>query len=205
MPETTANPLVVLASRNRKKSAEIAELLKPHRVDLVGVAEFPNVPEVIEDGETFADNAAKKASETARFLSQWAIGEDSGLMVDALNGKPGVYSARFSGENATDETNNAKLIAELATVPTEKRGAHYVCHVAVADPSGVIRLHVEATCNGRIIVEARGSNGFGYDPYFLIPELHRTFGELAPIVKQQISHRARAFQRLIPRLVQVLR
>ena len=137
-------------------------------------------------------------------MKRWAIGEDSGLRVDALKGAPGVYSARYSGPNATDDANNAKLIEDLQGVPTEKRGAEYVCHVAVSDPDGNIRLRIEATCRGRIGTEPRGTNGFGYDPYFIIPEYHATFGELSPLVKQVLSHRARAFRRLIPQLVKVL-
>lgn len=201
---TTSFPVVVLASRNAKKCDEIRALLAPYGVPLKGVHEFENVPDVVEDGESFAENAAKKAAETARHVGHWAIGEDSGLRVDALQGRPGIYSARFSGPDATDESNNARLIQELEGVPPERRGAEYVCHVAVADPQGNIRLNVEATCRGRITNEARGTNGFGYDPYFEIVEYHRTFGELSPLVKQQLSHRARAFARLIPRLVQLL-
>ena len=196
---------IVLASRNRKKSSEITKLLSPHGINVLSIADFPNVPETEEDGETFAENAAKKASETAKFLSQWAIGEDSGLMVDALQGAPGIYSARFSGENATDDENNRKLLAELQNVPEEKRQAQYVCNVAVADASGNIRLQTEARCRGRISTAAFGTNGFGYDPYFLITEYHRTFGELSPAVKSHLSHRARAFGRLIPKLVQILK
>ncbi|MCL4112921.1 UNVERIFIED_CONTAM: hypothetical protein GTU68_045056 [Idotea baltica] len=197
-------PKIVLGSRNKKKSLEIAELLAPHSIELVSVAEFPEMGEVIEDGDSFAANAAKKATETATTTNHWAIGEDSGLCVDALKGAPGIYSARFSGEDATDERNNEKLISELADVPEAKRGAGYVCSVAVSDPSGTVQLAMEGTCRGRIIATPRGANGFGYDPYFLIPEYNATFGELGSIVKQQISHRARAFHRLIPKLVRLL-
>jgi XTP/dITP diphosphohydrolase len=172
---------------------------------VLSVAEFPDVPEVVEDGATFSENAAKKARETAIHLGRWTIGEDSGLMVQALGGAPGVYSARYSGEHATDDSNNAKLVAELAGIPDEERAARYVCNVALADPSGQIRLQVEATCGGRIVSEARGTHGFGYDPHFLIPEYHRTFGELPPIVKRTLSHRARAFKRLIPQMLPLLR
>lgn len=199
-----ASPKLVVASRNAKKRREIEELLAPHRIEVLSVTDFPDVPEVIEDGETFAANAAKKATQTAQHLNCWVLGEDSGLMVDALGGAPGVYSARYSGEGATDETNNAKLIAALADVPDETRGAQYLCHAAISDPTGTIRLTVEATCRGRMIREPRGSNGFGYDPYFLIPEFHLTFGELSSTVKQHLSHRARAFERLIAPLVRLL-
>ena len=197
-------PTVILASRNAKKSREIRDLLAPVGIPLKSVAEFPEAHEVEETGTTFAENAALKATEIAKVLKHWTIGEDSGLRVDALDGAPAVYSARYSDPGATDERNNAKLIAELAAVPPEKRGAEYVCHVAVADPTGVVRLSFESTCRGRIIDTAGGANGFGYDPYFLVREYHQTFGELSPLVKQQISHRARAFRRLIPELVRLL-
>lgn len=196
-------PEIVLASRNRKKSQEIADLLAPHGIPLVSVANFDNVPEVIEDGDTFAANAAKKAAQTATHLSRWAIGEDSGLRVDALKGAPGVYSARYSGDNATDESNNAKLISELEGVPAAKRGAGYVCHVSLSDPEGNIRLTAERTCRGRIATKPSGSNGFGYDPYFIVREYHTTFGELSPIVKRHLSHRARAFSEFIPQLLRL--
>ena len=200
-----SSPTLILASRNRKKSEEIRALLAPHDVEVVSVADFPDVPDVVEDGSTFAENAAKKAREVAVGTGHWALAEDSGLVVDALGGAPGVYSARYAGEPSDDLQNNAKLIAELTGVPPERRTAHYVCHVALADPAGEIRLSAEATCRGRIVDEPRGSHGFGYDPHFLIPEYHRTFGELGPTVKRCISHRARAFERAIPGLIQLLR
>lgn len=194
---------IVLASRNRKKTQEVCDLLKPCGFTVIPVTEFPNVPEVVEDGDTFAANAAKKATEVALALQQWVIGEDSGLRVDALNGAPGIYSARYSGPDATDEQNNAKLISELNNLPDEKRGAGYVCSVALSDPTGQVRVAVEGTCRGRITHEARGSGGFGYDPYFLIPEFHRTFGELSALVKHKLSHRARAFSQFIPELLRI--
>lgn len=198
-------PLVVLASRNRKKIGEMADLLLPWGIRLQGVLDFPDVAEVVEDGQTFAENAAKKAREVALATGHWAIGEDSGLMVDALGGAPGIYSARYSDPGATDERNNLKLQVELAGVPVEKRGGGYVCSVALANPQGQILAASEDTCRGILIHEPRGSHGFGYDPYFLIAEYHQTFGELGSIVKQQISHRARAFTRFIPQLVRVFR
>lgn len=198
------SPLLVIASRNTKKIAEIDELLESFGIAVRGVSAFADVPEVVEDGTTFAENAALKATRTAAFLGHWTLGEDSGLCVDALDGRPGIFSARFSGDDATDDANNRLLIERLADVPAVRRMAHYVCHVAVSDPGGVVRLSVEASCAGRIVDDPRGSNGFGYDPHFLLPEYHRTFGELAAIVKRQISHRARAFQRLLPHLVPLL-
>ncbi|MCA9053087.1 MAG: RdgB/HAM1 family non-canonical purine NTP pyrophosphatase [Planctomycetaceae bacterium] len=193
-------PELVVASRNRKKISELEALLSALETRVVSVSDFPGVPDVVEDGTSFAENAAKKASQTASFLGRWALGEDSGLEVDALGGAPGVYSARYSGPEATDVANNSKLIAALQGVPVERRGARYVCHVAVADPEGRVQLHIERYCRGRIVDDPRGSNGFGYDPHFLIPEYHRTFGELSPLVKQQLSHRARALRWLLPAL-----
>jgi XTP/dITP diphosphohydrolase len=191
---------LVVASRNRKKIGEIRDLLAPEGITVIGIADVGDLPEVVEDGQTFAENAAKKACETARRISQWVLGEDSGLEVAALKGAPGIYSARYSGPAATDESNNARLISELADVPAERRDARYVCSIAVADPRGEIRLQVEGFCRGRITTEPRGTNGFGYDPYFLVREYHRTFGELIPVAKRHLSHRARAFERLIPQL-----
>ncbi|MEZ6125117.1 MAG: RdgB/HAM1 family non-canonical purine NTP pyrophosphatase [Planctomycetaceae bacterium] len=191
---------IVLSSRNKKKTQEVADLLATVGFTVIPVIKFPDVGEVDEDGQTFAENAAKKAVHVARQIGRWVIGEDSGLLVDALNGAPGIYSARYAGPNATDEQNNAKLLTDLKDIPEHSRGAGYVCSVALSDPAGNVRIAVEGTCRGRILTEASGSGGFGYDPYFLIPEYHRTFGMLSPLVKRQLSHRARAFARFIPRL-----
>jgi XTP/dITP diphosphohydrolase len=198
-------PSIVLASRNRKKTQEVSEILAPLGFTIISVTQFPDVPEVDEDGSTFAENAAKKAREVALHLNQWVIGEDSGLTVDALNGAPGIYSARFSGEDATDERNNQKLIHELLNVPDDKRGAGYVCSVALADPTGQIRVACEGTCRGRILHQPSGAGGFGYDPYFLVPEYHRSFGQLSAVVKHRISHRAKAFAKFAPLLVAISR
>ena len=218
--------MLVLATRNRKKLAEVADLLgragvrtsegrgETHDVsafDPGGELErFGPVPEVVEDGETFAANAALKATQTARFLADagcpaFVLGEDSGLCVDALGGAPGIFSARFAGTHGDDAANNAKLLADLDGVPAEKRGAGYVCSVAVADPSGEVVLTAEGTCRGRIAAGPRGAGGFGYDPLFEVRELHRTFGELPAVVKRHLSHRARAFAELSPRLADLLK
>ena len=194
MPSSHSSPALVLASRNEKKIGEIQALLKPHGISVTGISGFADLPDVVEDQETFQGNAEKKARETAQQVKHWTLAEDSGLCVDALGGEPGVHSARYAGETGNreerDRRNNEKLIQALANVPPEKRTAHYVCHVAVADPLGEIRLNEEATCGGRIINEPRGTNGFGYDPHFLLLEYHRTFGELSSLVKNQLSHRA---------------
>jgi XTP/dITP diphosphohydrolase len=193
-------PLIVLGTRNRKKGLELAELLSPLGIRFATLDDFPDAIEVAETGDTFADNARLKAAEQARHLGQWVLGEDSGLSVDALGGRPGVYSARYAGENATDEANNDKLLAELADVPLEKRTAFYTCHMTLADPQGSVLLEAEDYCRGRIRFERSGSAGFGYDPMFEIVEYHRTFGELSAAVKSCLSHRARALRRFAAEL-----
>jgi XTP/dITP diphosphohydrolase len=194
---------LVLSSRNRKKSREISELLAPWKIAVRSVADFPEVGEIDEDGDSFLANASKKAALPACQLGCWVIGEDSGLIVDALGGAPGVWSARYSGPLATDESNNAKLLAELRDIPPEQRTAAYTCTVVLADPTGSIRASATGLCRGIIVEQARGTNGFGYDPYFLVREYGRTFGELSTRVKHQISHRARAFTQFIPQLVRL--
>jgi XTP/dITP diphosphohydrolase len=188
--------ILILGTRNRKKAAYLIELLQTPGLRLATLADFPGAIDVIEDGETFAANAEKKAVQQARHLGRWVLGEDSGLQVDALQGRPGVYSARYAGPDATDERNNQKLLAELAGVPLPQRTARYVCSIALADPQGHIRARAEASCHGRITLQPRGTAGFGYDPLFEIPEYHRTFGELGPVVKSVLSHRRRAVEQL---------
>jgi XTP/dITP diphosphohydrolase len=197
-------PMLVLATRNRKKREEIVEILGDLGLQLGDLTQFPNVPEVIEDGETFEDNARKKAVEVARSVGQWTLGEDSGLEVPALKNRPGVYSARYAGKQGDDEANNDRLLAELAPLPDESRTARYVCTAALADPTGDVKAVVKGFCYGVIIKERRGTGGFGYDPLFLIPEYHRTFGELSSRVKHALSHRARALAQLRPSLRQFL-
>src|SRR5439155_9394968 len=123
---------------------------------------YPHAPEVIEDGATFETNACKKAAETAKAVNQWVLGEDSGLVVPALQGRPGVYSARYAGKQGDDEANNDRLLAELAPLPDEKRAAYYVCTAALSDAHGQVRAVVEGRCHGVIVGERRGSGGFGY-------------------------------------------
>jgi XTP/dITP diphosphohydrolase len=204
--EDPAPILLVLGTRNLKKGLELAQLIAPPwepnprlaRLSVRALDAYPEAPEVVEDAETFAANARKKAAETARAIGQWVLADDSGLTVDALDGAPGVFSARYAGPHGDDDANNRKLIEALASVPDERRGAAFVCALALADPSGTIRLEAEGACRGRITRDLRGPGGFGYDPLFLIPEYHRTFGELSPLAKHQLSHRARAFARLRP-------
>jgi XTP/dITP diphosphohydrolase len=191
---------IVIGTRNSKKREEILEILGDLRLDFADLTAWPRAPEVIEDGKTFEANAQKKASVLAKALGQWVLGEDSGLVVPALNGRPGVYSARYAGKQGDDAANNARLLAELAPLPDDRRAAHYVCVAALADPQGVVQACVQGECHGVIVPALRGSGGFGYDPLFLIPEYHRTFGELSARVKHAISHRARALAQLRPAL-----
>ncbi len=195
--------LLVLGTSNRKKGQELGRLLARVGVELRTLADYPQALDVVEDGDTFAANAALKATEQARHLGQWVLADDSGLMVDALDGAPGVFSARYSGPGATDTSNNQKLLEILRDVPLEKRGARFVCHICVADPSGAVRGESAASCRGRILFASSGSSGFGYDPLFEIVEYHRTFGELSPLVKAHLSHRARAAARIVPRLIEL--
>ena len=196
--------VLVIGTRNRKKREEIVEILEGLPLEVRDLTGWPDAPEVIEDGATFEANARKKAGELARYLKQWVLGEDSGLVVPALNGRPGVYSARYAGQQGDDAANNARLLAELAPLPDDRRAAFYVCTAALADPAGEIQAVVEGRCHGHIIREARGQGGFGYDPLFLIPEYHKTFGELIARVKHALSHRARALGQLRPILRRLL-
>ena len=193
---------LVFGTNNRKKGIELAELLAPYKIEVRTLADFDKKLDVIEDGQTFLDNARKKAIEQAMFLNAWVIGEDSGLCVDVLNGAPGVYSARFAalsdGKNASDDDNNHLLLEKLANVPLEKRTAHYACAAVLADPAGTVHGETEGYCRGRILFDHSGEGGFGYDPLFEVIEYHQTFGTLPPAVKRAISHRARAMRKLIP-------
>lgn len=197
-------PLLVLGTANRKKAAELLELLAKEPLALRTLAGFPNALAVEETGHTFAENARLKAAQQALHLHAWTLGEDSGISVDALDGRPGVYSARYSGPDADDERNNALLLEELGKTAVERRTAHYTCHLVLADPRGKVRASCEATCRGRIRFKPAGHNGFGYDPLFEVVEYHRTFGELSPVAKSVLSHRARAVSLLLPTLRQLL-
>ena len=195
---------LVLGTHNAKKLKELQLLLAPYDVTLSSLAEIPDCIEVEETGTTFEENAILKASEQAKHLRQWVLGEDSGISVKALGGEPGVYSARFSGENATDETNNALLLEKLAGKPKKKRTAWYTSHMALADPLGEIHINCEARCYGTVLTEPRGTGGFGYDPLFEIAEYHKTFGELGDTVKSLLSHRARANRMFVPKLLALI-
>jgi XTP/dITP diphosphohydrolase len=191
-------PRLVVGTRNPKKRVELLEILGDLPIELIDLTSYPDAPEVEEDGSTFEENARKKAVVLAKALGQWVLGEDSGLVVPALKGRPGVYSARYAGKQGDDEANNNRLLAELAPLPDDARSAYYVCTAALADPAGEVKAVVEGRCHGVILEERRGSGGFGYDPLFFIREYHRTFGELSQTVKHALSHRGRALERLRP-------
>ena len=189
---------LVLGTGNAKKLIELRLLLPEDQVALTSLSEISDAIEVEETGETFAENAALKATEQAKHLGRWVLAEDSGLTVDALGGKPGVLSARYAGQHGQDEANNDKLLSELADVPAEKRGAQFNCYLCLSDPDGNVRLEANGRCCGRIASSRSGDAGFGYDPLFIIREYHRTFGQLDLAVKRAISHRSRALRRFIP-------
>jgi XTP/dITP diphosphohydrolase len=194
---------LVLGSRNQKKLRELVELLAD-LVEVTDLSPYPHAPPVEETGTTFEENARLKAVTLAPVLKKWVLGEDSGLVVPSLGGRPGVYSARWAGEPGDDAANNAKLLAELAGKTGDDRAAYYVSTAALADPTGRVVAVVDGKCRGRIVTEPRGTGGFGYDPLFEIPEYHRTFGELSPVVKHALSHRGRAIARLRPVLREIV-
>lgn len=188
---------LVVGTNNAGKIRELNELLVNLPVEISGLGEFENVFDVEETGTTFAENAMLKANSYALQTGFWALSDDSGLEVEALGGAPGVYSARYAGENADNAQKIAKLLGELDAANSESRRARFVCVMALADESGEIKFLAEGICDGKIASAARGTNGFGYDPVFIPDGYEQTFGELSSTVKREISHRARAIQKII--------
>ena len=187
---------LVIATSNQHKLKEFKAILKGFPLTILSLKDFPDIPAVVEDGKSFYENALKKALTVARHTDKITVADDSGIEVDALDGKPGIYSARFAGEDATDALNNTKLLKELEGVSSDKRGACFKCVLVIAQPDGETAF-VEGACRGTIIHEARGEYGFGYDPLFLVPEYDKTFSEITPEEKNKISHRARALEKLL--------
>lgn len=183
---------LVIASRNQHKVQELRKMLEGLDYEVVSVDQVGDFPDVVEDGTTFQQNAAKKARETARLTNCLSLADDSGLEVDYLDGQPGVYSARFAGEPSDDAKNNARLLALLEDVPEESRRAQFRCVMALADPNGGQVQICEGICQGVIGHHPRGSHGFGYDPLFIVPEFGQTFAELGEDTKNAISHRGKA-------------
>ena len=186
---------LILATRNRHKGEELTVLLSHLGVTIRTLADFPEAPEVEEDGATCEANAIKKALEISRATGLAAVADDTGLEVDALGGRPGVYAARYAGEGATYEDNCRKLIQELAGVPRNRRTARFVTVAALVVPGKQIQV-AQGTLDGYITEIPSGSHGFGYDPVFYVPELSATLAELTAEQKNRISHRAKAFQRV---------
>lgn len=185
---------IIMATRNKGKVAELRKLLEEIPVEILTLADFPELPEVNEDGLTFQDNAVKKAEMTAEATGLIAIADDSGLEVEYLKGQPGVRSARFAGEPPDDARNNEKLLACLRGVPPEQRKARFVSVIAIAVPGGETYT-ARGTCEGIILDELRGNGGFGYDPLFYVPVLKKTFAELSTEEKNRISHRGEALRK----------
>ena len=195
---------LVVATKNKKKLAEIKEILKGLNLKIFSLADYPKAPRIIENGRTFRENAIKKAVKIAKFTQKLTLGEDSGLCVNALKGKPGVYSSRFAGKDKSDRKNNLKLLKLLKDLPLNKRGAHYYCAVALADKNGLAGV-AEGECSGFIGFIPKGNFGFGYDPLFVIPEYKKTFAQLGPAIKHKMSHRFRALRKTKPLLATYLK
>lgn len=193
--------IIVLATTNKGKKKEFQKLLKNSPVEIKNLSDFGPIPEIIEDGETFDDNAYKKASLTARFLGYPAMADDSGLCVDALDGAPGVYSARYAGENATDEDNVKKLLKDMEG--KTNRNAGFKCIISIAVPTGAA-LTYEGECRGVLTTEPQGDNGFGYDPLFFFPEFNKTFAQLTPEEKGQVSHRGLALKQVTKEMNKII-
>jgi XTP/dITP diphosphohydrolase len=188
------NPIgLVIATRNKGKTAEIRDLLTGFPLDIKDLDDFGPIPDIIEDGDTFDENAYKKASFTARVLGLPALADDSGLLVDALNGAPGVHSARYAGENASDQDRYEKLLQEMQGI--DKRNAAFECIISIAVPAGPA-LTYEGRCEGIIAKKATGANGFGYDPVFFYPPMGKTFAELTREEKSRVSHRGKALMEI---------
>jgi XTP/dITP diphosphohydrolase len=185
--------LLVIATRNKGKTSEIREMLKGFPVEIKNLDDFGPIPQIEEDGDTFDENAYKKASFAARVLGLPSLADDSGLKVDALGGAPGARSARYAGENATDEQRCRKLLQEMEG-KTNRRAA-FECVISIAVPTGKA-LTYEARCEGLITEKPIGTNGFGYDPVFFYPPLGKTFAELSISEKNLVSHRGKAFHEL---------
>jgi len=194
----------VIATGNQHKLEEISVMLSDFDIEVRSMKDMElDGLEIEESGSTFEENAIIKAETVARKTGMLALADDSGLEVDALAGAPGVYSARYAGEKATDAANNAKLLADLENVPLENRQGRFVCALAAVFPDGR-QIVVRGTVEGYIDFEEKGSHGFGYDPLFLIPSYQQTFGELGPVIKNSMSHRGRAIEAMKEKLSAVL-
>ena len=198
MPRT-----LVIATRNPRKLEEIAAILGPLGIRTMALDDFADVPPVPETGETLEDNARTKALAYARATGEWTLADDSGLEVDVLDGRPGVRSSRWGGQDGNDRLNNETLMQALAAHPQETWTARFRCVMALATPDRVLAV-AEGACEGRITDQPAGSNGFGYDPHFYLPDLGRTMAQIPPEMKNRLSHRARALAAMKARLEKLL-
>lgn len=190
---------LIIATKNRGKQIEIEKILGEHAglpLQIQSLLDLPNTPDVIEDGTTFEANALKKAREIGRWSGEATLADDSGIVVPALGGEPGIHSARYAGEKATDEDNLQKLIHEVQKIPPGNRQAYYSCVMALVLPDGR-EWTTEGRCEGEILLEKRGTGGFGYDPIFYLPEFGKTMAELPLKIKNKLSHRGRALSKML--------
>lgn len=187
---------LLVATKNAGKLREIENLFAERGIEVYGLDSLPTLPDVVEDGDSFTANARKKALEVAAAAGCLTLADDSGLVVPALDGAPGIFSARYAGENANDQQNNRRLIDELVSVAQEERNAHFCCVIALADPQGRCRTF-EGQLHGRLLDRLRGDQGFGYDPLFLVPEYGQTLAELPLEIKNRISHRGKALAQVL--------
>ncbi len=185
---------IVIATKNHKKLHELKRYLKNIKANVLSLASYDKTPTVREDGNTFKKNAIKKAVKISKFVRGMAIADDSGLVVDALDGEPGVKSARFAGPGKNDHDNCSKVLRLLEGVPLNKRTARFVCAIAIADNGRIVKT-IEEDCKGLIAFSSKGRYGFGYDPLFLIPKYKKTFGTLGLKVKDRMSHRSKALKK----------
>ena len=186
---------IIVATRNRGKIREIRKALRGLELTIHSLNDFSGVPEMVEDGKSFSKNALKKARFYSKYFSELALGDDSGLEVDVLEGLPGIYSARYAGEGASDRTNNRKLLTEMDGVPISKRGARFKCVVAMVSTDGREAV-AEGSCRGRIGFMEMGKKGFGYDPIFILPQYGKTMAQLTLEEKNRVSHRGKALRKL---------
>ncbi|WP_432352091.1 XTP/dITP diphosphatase [Sporosarcina sp. A2] len=194
---------ILVATNNKGKVKDFEELFKPHGIQVISLKDLDEPIDVEETGTTFEENAILKAEETAKILGKWVISDDSGLEIDALNGEPGVYSARYAGEPKDDEANIVKALNGLKDVPKGSRGARFRCVLAIAGP-GMATKTFSGSCDGSILFERHGENGFGYDPIFYVPSEEKSMAELTPAEKAAISHRGvamRKFEKELPSLI----
>ncbi len=188
---------LLVATKNKGKLLEIRSLFATQGIEIVGLEILEDAPDVVEDGDSFAANARKKALEIASLSNCLTLADDSGLVVPGLDGAPGIFSARYAGDDATDRQNNLKLLKELTSLPQDSRQAYFCCVMALADQHGRCRTF-EGRLHGLLLDELRGDQGFGYDPLFLVPEYGKTLAELPLGVKNRISHRGIALNQLLP-------